>query len=146
MKYLSRNLKDTRDIAKQFLATLKPLSDKATIIGLRGDLGSGKTAFTQAVARELGVQDRLTSPTFVILKKYKLPKNKTGFKKLTHIDCYRLKNGRDMLSLGWSEFADNPLNLIFIEWPEIIADILPKGAKMINFRFINENTREIILP
>lgn len=111
------------------------------VVGLSGDLGSGKTAFTQAVAKQLGIQDIVTSPTFIIEKIYKL--NNQQFDHLIHIDAYRLESGAELLHLGWNEIAANPKNIIFVEWPEKVVDILPKGITMIEFKFIDETTREI---
>ena len=99
----------------------------ALIVGLYGDLGSGKTAFTQVVAKCLGVKETVTSPTFVIEKIYKL--DHRDFEHLIHIDAYRLKNGDELLHLGWEEIAKNPKNIIFIEWPERVAEILPNNMK-----------------
>ena len=113
----------------------------ALIVGLYGDLGSGKTAFTQVVAKCLGVKETVTSPTFVIEKIYKL--DHRDFEHLIHIDAYRLKNGDELLHLGWEEIAKNPKNIIFIEWPERVAEILPNNMKKIYFTFVNEDTREI---
>ena len=113
----------------------------ALIVGLYGDLGSGKTAFTQVVEKCLGVKETVTSPTFVIEKIYKL--DHRDFEHLIHIDAYRLKNGDELLHLGWEEIAKNPKNIIFIEWPERVAEILPNNMKKIYFTFVNEDTREI---
>lgn len=142
MKILSKSLEETEKIARDFIEKefLRNESD-AIIVGLYGDLGSGKTAFTQAVAKYLGVKEVVTSPTFVIEKIYKL---KGGhFDHLIHIDAYRLKSGDELLRLGWEEIAKNPKNIIFVEWPERVAEILPNNIKKIYFFFINENTREI---
>lgn len=142
MKIISKNLKEAEKIAWDF--TEKEFAknkDKALIVGLYGDLGSGKTAFTQAVAKCLGVKETVTSPTFVIEKIYKLKGE--NFDHLIHIDAYRLKSGDELLRLGWEEIAKNPKNIIFIEWPEKVAEILPKNIKKIYFTFIDKNTREI---
>jgi tRNA threonylcarbamoyladenosine biosynthesis protein TsaE len=141
MKYLSKSLTDTRNIAQKFLAELSSTPQGATIVGLHGDLGAGKTAFTQAVAQILGVQDVVTSPTFIIEKLYKL--DDKHFDQLIHIDAYRLESGKELADLGWREIAENPKNLILIEWPEKVAEILPADMKKIQFTFIDEHTREI---
>lgn len=141
MKFVSKNLQDTADIAEKFLAECASREGEALVVGLSGDLGSGKTAFTQAVAKQLGIQDIVTSPTFIIEKIYKL--NNQQFDHLIHIDAYRLESGSELLHLGWKEIAANPKNVIFIEWPEKVIDILPKGITMIEFKFIDETTREI---
>lgn len=135
-------MEDTDNIACDFIEKEFVKNDNgAVIVGLYGDLGSGKTAFTQAMAKCLGVKETVTSPTFVIEKIYKL-KNK-NFDHLIHIDAYRLKSGDELLRLDWEEIAKNPKNIIVIEWPEKVAEILPDNIKKIYFTFVNENTREM---
>ena len=116
----------------------------ATVLGLSGDLGAGKTTFTQALAGILGVKESVTSPTFVIEKVYDLTEpHLFGFKKLIHIDAYRLDSGTELLSLGFKELLEDQNNLIIVEWPERVADVLPQGTKILKFTFINETTREV---
>lgn len=114
----------------------------ATILALRGDLGSGKTTFTQGFLRGLGVKGRVNSPTFVLMKRFKL-KNRR-FKNAYHIDCYRVKKSSELLSLGLKEIFSNSENIVLIEWPERISRILPK--RRINLVFNHEKdmrTRKI---
>ncbi|MCH7529664.1 tRNA (adenosine(37)-N6)-threonylcarbamoyltransferase complex ATPase subunit type 1 TsaE [Patescibacteria group bacterium] len=127
--------------AEEFVKTIKSGKNNAHITGLHGELGSGKTTFVKGAAKAFGIKNMVTSPTFVIEKIYKLA-NK-DFDHLIHIDAYRLKNGAELSHLGWKEIAKDPRNIIFIEWPENITDILPKNIEQLNFTFINENTREI---
>ena len=143
MKILSRNLKETDKVAQDFLNKLSPKNDSATVVGLFGDLGSGKTTFAQALARYLNITEVVTSPTFVIEKIYPL-NNKKGFERLIHIDAYRLDSGKELLSLQFAEIQKDPKNLILIEWPERVADILPTDLIKINFKFVSENEREIL--
>lgn len=110
------------------------------MVGLIGDLGSGKTAFVQAVAKSLGVRELVGSPTYVIMKPYKL----AGiFSTLWHIDCYRLESSQDLLTLGWNSMVSNPQNLIFVEWANMVRDILPPSAILLSFSSMGENTRRI---
>lgn len=135
-------MKDTEKIAREFVQKEFVKNESgAIIVGLYGDLGSGKTAFTQAVAKCLGVKETVTSPTFIIEKIYNL--DNKNFDHLIHIDAYRLKSGDELLHLGWEEIAKNPKNIIVIEWPERVSDILPNNIKKIYFTFVDENTREI---
>jgi tRNA threonylcarbamoyladenosine biosynthesis protein TsaE len=64
---------------------------------------------------------------------------------LIHIDAYRLEKSEELLSLGWKEISENPKNLIFVEWPEKVKEILPNDIRMLEFRFIDETTREITI-
>ncbi len=143
MEILSQSLKDTENFAEDFLKNLKSFPDEATIIALSGNLGSGKTTFTQFFAKHLGITENITSPTFVIMKSYKL-KTK-NYKLLHHIDSYRLKSGEELNKLGWQEMISDPKNLILIEWPENVSDVIPQNAIKINFEFIDETTRKINL-
>lgn len=140
MKYLSRSLEETSKVARDFLGTLG-LEDRATVVALQGELGAGKTAFTQEVGKILGVVENMHSPTFVIEKIYSI--DWKGFKNLIHIDAYRLEKDSELLHLGWEEVTKGSENLIFLEWPENVAGLIPTGAKRIYFQFIDETTREI---
>ncbi len=116
----------------------------ATVVALEGDLGAGKTTFVKTVADIFGIRRTVTSPTFVIEKVYKLPKTES-FTHLIHIDAYRIGDGSELLSLGWKDILKNPGNIIFIEWPERVADVLPEGVLVIRFKFVDETTRVLTL-
>jgi len=163
MKRISKSLAETDEIAGDFLEFLdeegkvKGFQEGAQIAGLFGDLGAGKTAFVQAVGRILGIKENITSPTFVIMKSYGLavqpPRfNRHGstarsdaprWEKLIHIDAYRLKSGEELMKLDFEEIANDPENLILIEWPENVESALPKNFHKVYFKFVDENTREI---
>ncbi len=113
----------------------------ALLVGLFGELGSGKTTFVKGVASALGIEESVTSPTFVIEKIYKL--SKPPFKHLIHIDAYRLESGTELLHLGWKDILGDSGNVIFLEWPERVGEILPKGMMKLRFRFVDEYTREV---
>jgi len=117
--------------ATRFVGALAPAEAGATLVTLSGELGAGKTAFTKAVARALGVEDAVTSPTFVLEKIYALPKEKM-FKRLVHIDAYRLEKGIDLAPLGFDELMQDTGSLILLEWPEKVADALPAPAVKIS--------------
>jgi tRNA threonylcarbamoyladenosine biosynthesis protein TsaE len=127
---ISHSSKETEKISKVFLTKLKPAKTRATVVGLYGELGTGKTTFIQFIAKELKVKRRVNSPTFVILKSYKL-KGK-NYKKLFHLDAYRLKNEKELLHLGWNEIVSNKEHLVFIEWPENVIKALPKKHHQIH--------------
>jgi tRNA threonylcarbamoyladenosine biosynthesis protein TsaE len=133
MKQASKNLKETEQIARNFLEKIlqvKKSHKGALVVGLVGDLGAGKTAFTQAIAKYLGIKSKLSSPTFVIMKKYPLKNKKYDF--LFHLDAYRLKNEKELLYLGWEEIINDGENIVFIEWPENVSKVMPKHAKYIH--------------
>lgn len=118
--------------AARFASALAPLTGAATLVTLSGELGAGKTAFTKAVAKALGVDDVVNSPTFVLEKVYTIPQP-SAFKKLVHIDAYRLEKGSDLAPLDFNRLMRDSGNLIFLEWPERVADTLPVPAKKISF-------------
>lgn len=138
MKMVSKNMGETRQIAEQFLVNLGP---GPMVVALEGDLGSGKTTFTQEVGKILGVGENMHSPTFVIMKIYEI--DWRGYKNFIHIDAYRLEEERELLKLGWAEIVKAPENLVFIEWPERVPGLIPASAKRIKFQFIDEETREV---
>lgn len=142
MEIISQKTKDTQDFATNFLDKIDPNNSDATVLALYGDLGSGKTTFTQFIAKELGITDYVTSPTFVIEKKYLCAEEKK-FKKLIHLDCYRLNSPEEILHLDWEEIIHDPDNLIVIEWPERIAGILPENCIRVEFEFVSESERRI---
>jgi len=142
MKITSRSLEDTEKIAADFVKKLSLHAHAgALIVGLYGDLGSGKTTFTQDVAEIFGIEENITSPTYVIEKVY--PIDHAKFKNLIHIDAYRLSSGKELLSLGWQNISSNPDNIILVEWPERIAEILPENHVRIHFTFVSDMEREI---
>lgn len=142
MNYLTKNFKQTQKLGEKLAKTLlkKDAGESAVVLGLQGDLGGGKTTFLQGFARGLGVKEKILSPTFVIMKR---------FKNFYHIDCYRIKNEKDILSAlggpasGWENIISDPKNIVAIEWPERIKKILPKSTIVIKFDFIDKNKREI---
>jgi tRNA threonylcarbamoyladenosine biosynthesis protein TsaE len=128
MKYISNSIEETQKIADDFIKNISPKTDFAFVVGLSGNLGAGKTAFTKCIAKSLGVEETVTSPTFVIEKIYELQNQK--FSHLIHIDAYRLESGEELQNLGWQRIISDPKNLILIEWPEKVSSVVPEHVKM----------------
>lgn len=130
---LVRTLKELEEEVARFIDNLTPSEGGATLVTLSGELGAGKTAFAKAVAKALGVAEPVTSPTFVLEKIYTLPQNsghrKSRFKRLVHIDAYRLEDAAELAPLGFDELMRDSGNLVMIEWPERVADALPAPVK-----------------
>jgi tRNA threonylcarbamoyladenosine biosynthesis protein TsaE len=142
MKVVSKSVEETEKLAKDFMEKISMgVYDAALVVGLYGDLGSGKTTFTQSVAKLFGIKEDITSPTFVIEKIYDIDHAK--FTNLVHIDAYRLDSAKELLVLDWERTMSDSKNIIFIEWPERVAEILPANHAKINFKFISEFEREI---
>jgi tRNA threonylcarbamoyladenosine biosynthesis protein TsaE len=142
-KILSKSLDDTSRIAREWLGSIEKKDSEALVVGLSGDLGSGKTAFVKAVAAALGITESVTSPTFVIEKIYSRgPTSGSGWDRLIHIDAYRLESARELEVLNFEELVMDPNNLILIEWPENVKEILPEGALTVKCEFVSETERE----
>jgi len=125
--------KFARGLAKDFL--------NGGIIALSGDLGAGKTTFAQGFAKGLNIEDKITSPTFVIIKQYPVPSRKNIF---YHIDLYRLEN-IDLKNSGLEEILSDPANIVLIEWAEKIENHLPAAAGKIKLERLKEGLHEISL-
>lgn len=137
---ISKNTENTKEIAGVFIdEILKSKNKKAFVVGLCGELGAGKTTFTQSIAGYLGIKNKVSSPTFVIMKKY--PIKNGQFKFLFHLDAYRLKNEKELLHLGWKEIINNKEHLIFIEWPENVIKVMPKDSVFVNISHTKEGHR-----
>ncbi len=129
----------TREIGKK-IAKKALQSREGLIFSLVGNLGSGKTTFVKGFAKGMGIKEEITSPTFVIYKKYKGIKQKN----LYHFDAYRITKN-EMLSLGFEEIIASKDNIIIIEWSENIKEILPKNRIEIGFTFLNKRERRLIV-
>ena len=116
----------------------------AVVLGLVGDLGAGKTTFAQGFARALGVKEKITSPTFLIVKSYKL--EVISFKNFYHIDAYRLNSPQELLDLGLADLIKNPQNIILIEWADKVMGILPKNSIFIDFSHGEKDEERTIAP
>lgn len=133
---------DMRAFAQTFTERLVP-RDHAIVIALSGELGAGKTTFVQGVGSALGIEEVLTSPTFVIMKIYELNHSPQGFARLVHIDAFRLKGERHLHVLGWDALVADPKNLICIEWPEQVPGLIPSDALRLSFA-IGEGDERIV--
>ncbi len=143
-KYITNSDEETRDLGEKIgRDILKKVGRTETgqIIALKGDLGAGKTTFMQGVAKGLGIKKKILSPTFSLMKKFKINSNPKSF--LYHFDCYRFESEKEVLDLGFEEIISNLNNIIFIEWPEKIKGVLPKNIINIIFKNLSENIREL---
>jgi tRNA threonylcarbamoyladenosine biosynthesis protein TsaE len=141
--FFSKNSQETKmfaeSLAQNLINTRK--NKQAIILGLTGDLGSGKTTFTQGLIKGLKIKKRILSPTFVILKRF-CPPQSSGLKNVYHIDAYRIKK-KDLLDLGWNKIL-NEHSVVIIEWAERVGSVLPQDTIWINFEHgRTENERKI---
>jgi len=149
---------DTATVARWLLARLTSLTsqEQATVLALDGELGAGKTTFTQQLALALGVAEPVTSPTFVIIKTYPTnqtkslsqtskpsanqPLSPTPWTQLVHIDAYRLESPAELERLNFSQLLADRQNLICIEWAKRVRSLLPPITHHLHFS-ITENRR-----
>src|SRR5687767_6916537 len=110
----SSSFRDTQKAGLEFAKNLKP----GEIILLSGELGAGKTTFVQGLAGELGVKDRIISPTFMLVRKHRIRQPKTDIKNVYHIDLYRLEGQTDIKSLGLEDIFTDESGVFLIEWGE----------------------------
>ncbi len=128
---ISRSEKKTIEFAEKYAKTLHA----GDVVLLQGDLGAGKTVFVKGIARALGIEEEITSPTYAYMNDY------DG--KLYHYDCYRLKNGAQAEAMGLCDYFDAG-GICVIEWSENIADVLPENCKVVRIRKLGEKEREIL--
>jgi tRNA threonylcarbamoyladenosine biosynthesis protein TsaE len=165
-KYTIKTLSDTKKLAAKLAGELKG----SKVIGLTGNLGAGKTTFTQFLAAALGVKQTVNSPTFNIIKVYSVvslrgvpscsgrrgnlavhgiasptARNDKKIKNFIHIDAYRLASPAELMALGVEEYFNDKQTVTIIEWADKVKSILPAGALIINIKLNRKNFREFKL-
>jgi tRNA threonylcarbamoyladenosine biosynthesis protein TsaE len=123
-KKIVQSVEDWNTVVTDLLATSVSSEEHASVVVLSGDLGVGKTTFVQVLAKQLGVEESVTSPTFTLMKRYE-PTHGT-FEQLVHMDAYRLESVDELRSLRFDELLQTPHTLVVIEWGERIAEALPE--------------------
>lgn len=132
MKKILKSESETIEEGRAFGLTLKP----GDIVVLKGDLGAGKTTFTKGVALALDISDTVVSPTFTIHNEYK------GDITLNHFDFYRIENENEAVNIGVEDIFYTT-GISIIEWGENINGLIPKNAKIVSIKKIDDKTREI---
>lgn len=133
------NVEETWAVARQFAAELKP----GDIVCLEGDLGAGKTTFTQGLAAALGMAGRVTSPTFCLVQEHRCASAREGMPSLlVHMDLYRLRGEDDVLAIGWEDYLTEGAVLV-VEWPERAGSLIPETARHVRITHMGENFRRI---
>lgn len=143
----SKSPQETQEIAKDLVEKIfyQKTVTGAVVLALEGELGAGKTQFTKGFAKALGIKNHITSPTFVLMKRYTIPSRQSLISRdyLYHIDAYRLKDYRDLEALGVRELIKDQTNILLIEWSDRVKTILPKKYINIHIDHIDKNTRKI---
>ncbi|MBI5005195.1 MAG: tRNA (adenosine(37)-N6)-threonylcarbamoyltransferase complex ATPase subunit type 1 TsaE [Candidatus Lloydbacteria bacterium] len=143
-KHITGKPEETARVAENLARAIlkKGIGSQAVVVGLSGELGAGKTTFTQAFAKALGVKEPVVSPTFILERVYRLPKQ-TPLSHFVHIDAYRLKGRSELFELGWDALIANPKNIIMVEWADKIGQVLPKDATQLFFSHKGGDKRNI---
>lgn len=128
---ITKTAQETRNYGKKLAEKIK----NGGVVCLYGNLGAGKTTLVQGIAKGLGIKQKITSPTFVIMRQYS---------NLYHLDLYRLNSFEEIKILGVEEIWQDKNNILIIEWPEKIEEILPKNKLVIRLKLLENNTHEII--
>ena len=115
---------------------------RAKVLGLAGDLGSGKTTFAQGFARGLGIK-RVMSPTFILIRRSPIPRHKF-YRNFFHLDAYRLKRPEEFLKLGLREILADPRNILLAEWADRLGGILPARSARIKFSYGRKPAERIV--
>ncbi len=138
MEYLSNSNEQTLEIGQQIASTLVG----GDILLMYGDLGAGKTTLTKGIAKGLGVDNDITSPTFTLMNMYPVAGGK--IKQLVHIDTYRMEDAQELLDIGVEDYLGSPDTVTIIEWPEKIESLLTgKNVKKIFLEHLGEERRNI---
>ena len=137
------SVEETWELAKKLAAELKP----GDVVCLEGDLGAGKTTFTQGLAAALGVPGRVTSPTFCIVQEHRAAPRPSSLvphpSLLVHMDLYRLHGEDDVIAIGWEDYLAEGAILV-VEWPERAGALIPAEAKHVVFTHLEgEESRRI---
>ena len=132
MRYITHAPEETEALGERLAAVLNP----GDVIAFYGDLGAGKTAFTRGLARGLGIQGPVTSPTYTIVNEYL-----NGRMPLFHFDMYRLETADDLFDIGWEDYLERG-GICAVEWSENVEEALD-GAVRVCIRRINDTEREI---
>jgi len=139
MRIEIKNQENIREAARQFIENM----GDSHVFAFYGKMGAGKTTFIKAICEELGVDDVITSPTFAIVNEYTTNGNDNGnTQNIFHFDFYRIKKLEEVYDMGYEDYFYSG-SLCFIEWPELIEDLLPEDAKRVTIEELADGSRVV---
>lgn len=131
------SLEDITQAARQFIAAM----GDNTVFAFYGKMGAGKTTFIKALCEELGVSDVISSPTFAIVNEYR---SDEGGELIYHFDFYRIKRLEEVYDMGYEDYFYSGA-LCFIEWPELVEELLPENTTKVSIEEAEDGSRKLIL-
>jgi len=143
MEIFTQSAQETKKLGESFADCLKSGNATWQVLALTGELGAGKTTFVQGFAKGLGIKKRILSPTFVMMRSYKL--RNLPYKNFYHVDLYRAEGEKDIKNLGLKEIFFDKQNIIVVEWAERIKNALPKNTCWLKFEYEKETKRKITI-
>lgn len=138
-EFITNNIQETQEFAQDFAKKLQG----GDIVALYGNLGGGKTTFVQGLAKGLGIKCKIISPTFIVIRQYRIRNNELGIKDFYHIDLYRVETEKDTEGLGILDLFNDKNAIVVIEWAEKIQNLLPEKRWEIHFEYLEEEKRKI---
>ena len=137
MEIKIQSLEQIHEAAREFISAM----GDNTVFALYGKMGAGKTTFVKALCEELGVSDVITSPTFAIVNEYR---SDEGGELIYHVDFYRIKKLSEVYDMGYEDYFYSGA-LCFIEWPELVEELLPGDAVKVTIEELEDGTRKIVI-
>ncbi|MDO8470336.1 MAG: tRNA (adenosine(37)-N6)-threonylcarbamoyltransferase complex ATPase subunit type 1 TsaE [bacterium] len=161
MRYQTKSPRETQQIAGRLakkIARQKP-GKEAVVVGLIGDLGAGKTTFVQGFARALGIRRRMVSPTFTIMRRYRIPRRRikkrapgsyyqlpiSYYQHLVHVDAYRVHKPSELKVIKFESWLRDPAAIVLVEWADLIEKKYLHRARIVRFRHQKEGLREVVV-
>lgn len=135
----TKSAEETQKLGAEYAGLLR----SGGVVLLFGELGSGKTTFTQGFARALGIQHKVISPTFLIMRTYDIAKDTVG--KLYHLDLYRIASEKEIEEIGFTEAMGDKENILIVEWAERLQSLMPDKRTEIYFEYLDQAKRKVMI-
>lgn len=139
MIFRSKSTKDTMKFAKEFAEKLKP----GCVLGLKGNLGTGKTQFVKGICEHFDVKEVVNSPTFILVNEYEGTYGEAKKFRIYHFDLYRLNSAAELGVIGFDEYINNN-SLVLIEWPELAEEYLNRKVDTVRFDYGDGDEERVI--